>query len=68
MTKKMTEGPKKKKTEDQKYCFVPNIWSNLHICISPISPVFNIEESVRLPFYSKTIHPTWVKGGNLSVM
>ena len=28
----MTIGPKKKKkTQDQKCCFVPNIWSNLHL-------------------------------------
>ena len=31
MTEKMTEGPKIKKTEDRKYCFVPNIRSNLHL-------------------------------------
>ena len=37
MTKKMTEGPKIQKTEDQKYCFVPNIRSNLHLVnFSPI--------------------------------
>ena len=31
MTEKMTEGPKIQKAEDQKYCFVPNIGSNLHL-------------------------------------
>ena len=31
MTEKMTKQPKKQKTKDRKYCFEPNIRSNLHL-------------------------------------
>ena len=51
----MTDGPKiQKKTENKKYCFVPNIWSNLHL----VNFVKDIETSTCKISFESILRPS----------